>query len=236
MKDILELESGWKIFEDESNQSTEFLRNRIRHNVLPLLLKEGLDTNKMYSNFHEAEDLYTLDSSIPVEHSYLKIPKETLYGISLHNLKVILDLHLKLLLLYPIQKSMLLEIQQRLSSESKLECENKECYFWKSKTSDLYLIPKSSRVFIKPKLLTNGNWNTIYWNNRTYSFKEPFHLTTYSPGLKIFHSGVHKDVSEVLRSYSIPQRVRQYIPILSQNEKPSIILFSLWDKSWKDFH
>ena len=42
----------WKYFEDESNDSSDYLRNRIRQNVIPLLKEEGLNPNKIYENFH----------------------------------------------------------------------------------------------------------------------------------------------------------------------------------------
>ena len=48
---------NWNIFEDESNDSDLYLRNRIRKNIIPLLKKEGLDTQKLYENFHNLESL-----------------------------------------------------------------------------------------------------------------------------------------------------------------------------------
>ena len=41
MNSILK-EEGWIVFEDESNDSDKFLRNRIRKKILPFLKEEGM--------------------------------------------------------------------------------------------------------------------------------------------------------------------------------------------------
>ena len=64
MNSILK-EEGWIVFEDESNDSDKFLRNRIRKKILPFLKEEGMNPNKVYENFHNTEEiLFDLEDSI----------------------------------------------------------------------------------------------------------------------------------------------------------------------------
>ncbi len=46
------------VFEDLSNFDTVFKRNRIRHEILPLLEKENWNHYKTYWNFHEQKIFY----------------------------------------------------------------------------------------------------------------------------------------------------------------------------------
>jgi len=58
---------------------------------------------------------------------------------------------------------------------------------------------------------------------------------SFQNGLKIQKNNMRKTVSEILRMYEIPRRVRFKIPMLFRNQQLCSILFSLWDDKLKDF-
>lgn len=231
-------EEKWKVFEDESNESEEFLRNRIRKNILPLLKKEGLNPGKVYENFHtNTESLFDenqklMSSKIP---SFLKIDSLTLNKISLEDLKHILDSHARIIKTHPFNKSILIEIKKELEKETSFLIENNEVLTWKSKSSDLFLIPQNSIALKKARLENSNNSIKLSWNGHTIEIAIGHELGYWTKGLEILKNGRHREISELLREKQIPLPVREFLPILFKENKASVILFSLWDDRLKDF-
>ena len=136
MKQIFENEK-WTIFEDESNSNNHYLRNRIRHKILPFFLEEGLNPDKVYSNFHGSEDdLWGASTQINQNPSYLVIHRNTILRVTINSLKKLVDFHLEILKLHPIKRQFLLELQSLLNLGEAFTHRNSEIIFWKSKKSD----------------------------------------------------------------------------------------------------
>ncbi len=237
MESILNSEN-WNIFEDESNDSDLYLRNRIRKNIIPLLKKEGLDTQKLYENFHNLESLIIdkngnlVKTKIP---SYVRVDKNSLKNISLGNLKTILDAYANILQIHPFTKNILTTLQKELQSNTSFLIENKEVLLWKAPSSDLFLLPTSSQVFKKPECITDETSQILTWNGIAKSISLEIKVDSWQKGLKILKNGKHREVSELLREKQIPVPVREFIPVLFKENEVCGILFSLWDDRIRDF-
>ena len=229
---LLTSNSNWKFFEDESNQSEDYLRNRIRLNVLPILKKEGLNSTKVYENFHNEEDLY-LENQSPENSkktpSFLKINRISLETIPLGILKKMLDVYTSILKVHPLSKKIILEVKKELEKNTNFQVQNKEIILWKNPTSDLFLIPSNSPVLQKPKLEIKNKISLVHWNNQVKEIPSALSLGLIESGLKILQNGKHKEISELFRFYQIPVPIRSCIPILFQGNKAKSILFPLFD-------
>ncbi|MCB1317231.1 MAG: tRNA lysidine(34) synthetase TilS, partial [Leptospiraceae bacterium] len=119
--------------EDASNQSTQFLRNRLRHKVLPHLYQEGLDPVRVWRNFHNQYDSIFLEdnstlsterkaaSSVParleeaagedVNVGYLALDRRLLAGNLIGEWKTLLDFALRRLSLPPMDEKMFADLR-----------------------------------------------------------------------------------------------------------------------------
>jgi tRNA(Ile)-lysidine synthase len=218
------------LFEDESNHSRNFLRNRLRQDVIVPLLREGLNPQKLYFNFHE-KDLDEKNHIIK-NHNYYKISSKGIEGFSITQLKALLDIYLKQLGVHPIQKKIVTEIYSQMKKGKIVLQENSEVLYWKSPKSDLYILLKNSSCF---------RYGTIHkgllkWNEKEIPIDSSYHLRFVEKGLKIHKSGHTKEVSELFREREIPPPIRIYFPICFQNSKLKWIPFRLWDDKIKDFY
>lgn len=229
---------NWNIFEDKSNESNLYLRNRIRKNIIPLLKKEGLDTHKLYENFHNVETLIVGKNGIllkPKTPSYIRVDKNSLKNISLGNLKTILDAYTNILQIHPFTKKILTTLQKELQNNTSFLIENKEVMLWKAPSSDLFLLPTSSEVFKKPKSVKDDTSQILTWNSTAKSISLEIKVDSWQKGLKILKNGKHREVSELLREKQIPVPVREFIPVLFKENEVCGILFSLWNDRIRDF-
>ncbi len=222
---ILELlnENQIPYFEDESNTSEEYLRNRIRKKIIPILKEEKLNIKKLYENFHEKPIFESFEKSVP---SFLKL---NLDNFDFKDLKTVLDIYLKNLGLHPIKKNLFLKIKNLLEKEEAIHLENSEVFFWKSKTSELFLIPKNSPLL---KEVEHDGENFI-WNKNPIPLAENEILGFYEKGLKIKIRNQTKEISEILRENQIPRILREKIPIIKKDGKVISILVDLFDKKLK---
>ncbi|MCE9499296.1 MAG: tRNA(Ile)-lysidine synthetase, partial [Leptospira sp.] len=147
MSEMEEIHAGekWEVFLDESNDDTKFLRNRIRRNIVPELLKENLSPEKLYDNFHNDEEENSVGSQTET-FPFLKIDKQMIINAGAGILKQAIDIFLKRLRKHPIQKKLFMELKLSIDQGKSFTKENKECIFWKSQRSHLYIIPRNSPV------------------------------------------------------------------------------------------
>jgi tRNA(Ile)-lysidine synthase len=223
-------EINFPIFDDESNESRDYLRNRIRQDVMPPLLREGLDTHKLYFNFHESE--LTFREVKTKRSTFYKINKLGMEEFSLFQLKTIIDLYLNVSKCHPIQKKILIEIYKNIQNKKIVLQENSEVIFWKSPASDFYIINKKSSC-LEFASLENG---ILTWNDKNLSIDLSYSIEKVKEGMKIQRNGKHKELSELFREREIPIPVRNFFPVCMQNSKLRFLPFSLWDDKIKDYY
>ncbi|TGK07213.1 tRNA(Ile)-lysidine synthetase [Leptospira semungkisensis] len=225
--------SDWPIFEDESNASDKYLRNRIRSEVLPILLREGIDPEKVYRNFHDLEAPRLLAKDGKEEAPELQIvSRRILEKESVTVCKQILDLHLKSLELHPLNSAFLNDLLNKLDSKVSFSLENREAWFWKSVSSDLYILPK------KANYLSNFQFDAeksfLRWNGKTKRIPKDCLPSEDGDGERILLGGIHRDVSEILREKEIPLPVRKMLPILKREGKTVLVCLRMWDSCLDD--
>ncbi|ABJ74872.1 tRNA lysidine(34) synthetase TilS [Leptospira borgpetersenii serovar Hardjo-bovis] len=230
IKTISQSES-WPIFEDESNQSNEYLRNRIRNYILPLLLQEGADPDRIYKNFHRMEKptskILLKEVSSHKTPSFLKIDVWVLNDLSERERKFFIDRYLRSLNLHPTTRNFFQDLMDCLKKMNSFGIENKEAWFWKSSSYDLYVIPKNSLCLKKFKLESKNM--ILKWNGSQKKISPGFIPGLCSPGAKIRKNGMSIEISEILRQKEIPVPVRKMLPILYREGKVDVICLSLWD-------
>lgn len=230
------------VFEDETNLDTQYKRNRIRHELLPLLEKESWNHYKTYWNFHEQGNLqFLLESkgkkSEEGESLLFTIPHQTWVSLDTFSKKELLDFHLKQMGFYPLYKSGFENFKIQAEGE-RAYLENKGYVLYKSKYGDLYIIGKKSPVFLKPTASTEGDNLLIHWNGNVFKIansESKYSLGTYKPGEKIEIRSGKKEISECMRERGIPFFLRSYLPILYFEKKPIQILFSLFSHQEKNY-
>jgi tRNA(Ile)-lysidine synthase len=223
-------EINFPIFEDESNESRDYLRNRIRQDVMPPLLREGLDTHKLYFNFHESE--LTFREIKTKNSTFYKISRLGIKEFSVNQLKSIIDVYLTLSKCHPIQKKILIEIYTNIQNKKNVLQENSEVIFWKSPSSDFYIINKKSSC-LEFACLENG---ILSWNDKNLSIDVSYSIEKVKEGMKIQRNGKHRELSELFREREIPTPIRNFFPVCTQNSKLRILPFSLWDDKIKDYY
>lgn len=248
-----ELETSYKIiksfpiWEDESNQSDSYLRNRIRKKILPFLKEEGLSFYKLFNNLQENENLFSAPNSLTKKEltpSYLSIPNSTLDCIS-HpsDWKKLLDIHTAILHLSPVRRSTILETFNNIKSSKSFEYKTSQFTISKQQSGPLILIPNHSTSWNPFTFSISNQKISVEWNSQKWEGKLPSALLNTSeselrncisiesvkPGSRIHLVSIQKEVSEILRENFIPRSLRAHIPILYWKGNPKLILISLWN-------
>ncbi|WP_280525229.1 ATP-binding protein [Leptospira wolffii] len=224
---------GWPVFEDESNESTKYLRNRIRSEILPILLREGADPDKIFRNFHDLEiPRPALKNRARQESEIRCVSRQILEKEQISVCKHILDLHLKSLGLHPLKSVFLSDLLAKIDANTSFSLENREAWFWKSVSSDLYILPKTALYF--QDLQFEEEKLFLKWNGKTKKIPASCVPARDSENETILLGGIHKDVSEILREKEIPIPVRKMLPILKRGAKTVLVCLRMWDSRLDD--
>lgn len=232
MQDILKTEN-WKIFDDESNESMKYTRNRIRHRMMPLLSEEGADSFKTYWNFHDSPDEALAESAPPPKtNAVQRISGHRISEAGLSGLKRILDSYSRLLGGKPFKRKFLENVRKLLQTEKSFSTENREFLLYRSSGKDLYLVPLSSGVFLHPEY--NEKEKKIYWNGKENTLPENAEYLIYSGDLKVLYRKKHRRLSEIFREIGIPPVLRKNLPVYSEGNGNIRVLLSWYSDELSD--
>ncbi len=235
--------------EDPSNQSDQFLRNRLRNNLIPQLKTEGLDPVKLWQNFHEQSQ-----SPVPIlqkinslkQAEYLSLERRFFSG-SLY-LKPLFDVCFACLGLPPATRTFLSEISKQVQNREnfKISYQSKQIYLWSDERGPVWIFHKSKAAVFRRfcyQQLEAGTYQIQYNHiKRTIVVHENESLTHFQNGMKISlgqktKQGTKK-VKKIFQEAGIPPPIRENLPLLynKQSQKVSQILFSFWEnKSDRSF-
>ena len=240
--------------EDFSNQSEQFLRNRLRKTVSPILKKEGLMPTKLWLNFHSENNFFMKKNNTftrkPLANSHdrtlkLSSPDYLLldrnFIITHLAQKAFWDYCFLVLSCPPANRAFLKELQNQMKNKNSfsLNYKCKNFYLWANTYGPISLFRHNASALapFRQKLLEEKNDKSkeilLRYNNRQKI------ITLYpNESLKTFYDGMRctiksgtKKLSKVFQEAGIPLPVRRKIPIIF-NEKTKLItciLFSFWD-------
>ena len=229
--------------EDSSNQSMDFLRNRLRKNLTPLLYKEGLDPVKLWMNFHSqssgAENpgqSRALNREKTLE--YLDLDRRLL-GMALSP-KTLLDACLTSLGCSPVKRSFLKELQHQTEGNPRfrLSYRCKQFYLWSDQRGPLWFF-RTGAAALRPfqACLLNhdkaGQKFEVHYNHikRKIILVENEKLLSFQAGMRVPLGKGSKKVKKIFQEAGLPLPVRKNIPLIWNTElaKVSAILFSFWE-------
>ncbi len=253
-----------EFYEDESNESMLYLRNRIRKTITPLLLQEGLAPKKLWENFHSHElSLFQeLDLRIHKHHNnhitnnhksqyeieYLYLDRSFFFR-SL-DLKIFLDLALKKISLPPLERNALKEIIKQITRGGRgfrLYYETKFFVLCSNRKDGVWLLRKGTAIFQKYKIeeisaKTPELYTSLYKVSYNHKVKNILLARNeiflpYREGLKVYTKIGHKKLKKVFQERNLPKVLRTKIPIIYNTETKVVskILFSFWENE-RDYH
>ena len=236
--------------EDPSNQSSEFIRNRLRRKIIPLLQQEGLDSVKIWQNFHQNWEV-TFQLPRPNDLADYLCLDRRLFGLGLP-IKAFFDSCFKRLGLEPANRYFLSEIRTQLQRgpQFRLYYKCKQFHIWSNTKGPLWLFSTKSRVFqsfhvrFVCKEAGHTLWEVCYNHarhivklaaqERITSFKEGMRvpLAPANKGeskAKIFKT---KKLKKIFQEAALPPPVRQNLPIVWNIELKLVtkVLFSFWEE------
>ena len=142
--------------EDSSNQDMNFKRNRLRQQIIPILIKEGLDPLYLWQSFQGFMEMKA-ESIQKKEHSFVRLDRKLFYeNISLAELKNILDIALKSLYSFQIKRSSIEHMSEKMRQAKKSFAfswfSNDYC-IWSTPTSPIWIWLKNA-PFYEPYRIT----------------------------------------------------------------------------------
>ena len=228
-------ENNVKYFEDSSNSSDDYLRNRIRHHVIPLLEKENPSLKSSVTNFssqlHEAFD-YIRTSSV----NYLTEHDGKIEINSFNNLALIIK---KDIINYICEQNKILSTDNKINDILKLIENpkpnlsydlNNEYIFVKAydkcyvstktdKTSISFTINKNEQVEVMgfTTFQLNESINSETYLKISSNEPLPLHIRTRCNGDRLIIGDGHKKLKDFLIDKKVPKEKRDNLLIVTNN-------------------
>ncbi len=234
--------------DDPSNESPEFLRNRLRSGVIPALRQEGLDAVKLWRNFHDAPGGSAGFVGTPTKGGgagpveVLCLDRRLLVG-TLTELKAVLDVALRRLGLPPSERALLAELRSQQAHDAaafRQVFESKSLRIWSDRRGPVWLFRQDADVFRAPRFERAGKILRIHWNGRTreYAATAGQRPGGFEPGMRApLPGGGHLLVKKIFQDAGVPGPLRPLIPLLIDEDSGlvSCICLSFWEHG-KDRH
>ncbi len=228
-------ENNLRFFEDSSNEEDDFLRNRLRHHILPLLEEECEDIHNKFKQFSiQAKEAFQYIRKQSID--YLKITNNSIDLESFNSLDIALKKDIISLLFeyFNIRKntSLILDIMNILVSNEgtrQLTLENgyifireyKKAYIKKSSNieefcysmgidEEIVVLNKYKFYFSKKLPKNNAKYINLCYN----SLELPFEIRSYKYGDSIHLQVGSKKVNRIFIDNKVPKDLRKLTPII----------------------
>ncbi len=213
--------------EDSTNAETGYTRNRIRHNIMPLLRKEGFSSAMLWKNHHSSSDLVLPGEGI--RSDLIHLPSVFFEGVSLSGLKTALDLALKRAGFPPCGRDLLHEISRQLLASGSFAAETALYYLWFRRRGGFFLISRSSPALQLPEWETtiSDEENTIrikiIYNEKQRNYHYTGKAGDFTAGIPEAGSKActvtgGRNLSDVLSQEGFPPAVRGRVPVIRNRD------------------
>ncbi len=239
---VTEIVTKYKIpyYDDPSNDSMDFLRNRLRKHICPELEKEGMNVVNLWKNFHKETQIHFVQSTNQNTQKYLKrnidylsIERRWLGG-SL-SLKKLFDMAFLRLGLEPAHRNFLKEIQTQIGEkiDFRIYYESKQFYLWSDRRGPIWLFSKKAMALRPFQVRKTLQGFTLKYNHAIHSLqlKENEKLLSFQDGMKVQLKSGTKKVKKIFQESAIPIPVRKNLPLIwdENTQKIICIFFSFWE-------
>ena len=228
--------------DDESNYNEKFLRNRLRKHVMPSLLSEGLDTIRLWQNFHPESGVRKIYPAglIP---DRISIDRRFFINITPDECKTLLDTALYRLGLQPANRGVIYEILKQLESADeetfRLKYDRSEYMLWSARKGPVWILKKKSNVFEVFKETIDRESLIISYAGKTqkYTLARDEEFTTWFPGLRVLvktdkkRDTGSKKIKKVFQELHLPPPVRWNLPLIVNKKTGYVIRVcaSFWE-------
>ncbi len=214
---------------DETNDSEQFKRNRIRKKILPELCLEGLSPYTFYWNSQKETERVFWDWL--KEAKTLAIPelsiisRKTWDAATRFQRKQILDLHLEIMQLKPINRGNLLEFERQIETLAETsDRELSDCFLYCQQTGDIWIVSKTSSIWKPLETFEKDNSVCFLWFNQLIKWKITTDSSDYLVRLSekndsILVNGKKVQLFEHYRMKKIPSPLRSRLPVLIYKEQ-----------------
>ena len=239
--------------EDESNQDQSFLRNRLRKNVLPPLLREGLPPGTLWENFHERALPGLWDEARrPREGvSFLSLERIFFVGVNAAEARGALATAFRRLGLRPPDRNLLAELARQKSrgnstggdsgGDFRWNYQTGDYLIWAARSGPIWIFRKDSDWFSTPRMeiepaAREGENSSVVVSigdrSRRYEPGVGEEIRVGSAGLRTASQGAggSQKLNKIYQSYRLPPPVRAHLPLVYDRREKRVvrICFSFW--------
>jgi len=205
--------------EDASNSSDQFLRNRIRQNIMPLLKKEGLSPSHMWKNFHDGFDALWKSSDQISGLDRILVDRNFFNDSSPDIMKNVLDAVMKRLSLPPVSLGVMHELTGQLKTgSSHLHIITGRYILWSGEKGNVWILRKDSPLLrqFNVKNESGSEEYTICYGGmeKKYIISEGSFIALRKEGMRMEIKGGLKKIKKILQESHIPPEVRDCIPLI----------------------
>ncbi len=236
---------------DETNESDEFLRNRLRKRVLPELYREGLNPGRLRRNFHDDNPTLPGESSAgampefgsrpespAARPEHVRIDRSLLDGATRSETKTLLDIALRRLGLPPAGETSV-DHALRATHRLRTRFETKDFLLWSAESGPLRIMGIKGSLFrsfdAEPEEGSAAGKQRIRIDyggrRRSYELGPDEETALWSPGMYVNLAGVgRKKVKKIFQELRLPPPVRRNLPLIRIREGPVVrICLSFWE-------
>ena len=221
--------------EDPSNSDVELRRNRLRAQIVPLLVREGLDPGAFWQRFHgeTASDARARAGSGP---THVALDRKLLFPLTARQIKRALDLALGSLELSPASGSLVRDLLSacRAREDFRFQWHSSHLRVWAKRSGPLWLFSEREGL-LRPAHFAEGSGSvSIRWGGKVaeYALGPGEAAGTWRPGLRVLlPSGGRKDLKKVFQELGVPVPIRSQVPLIWNEEFGLVtcVCLSFWE-------